>query len=100
MAGRDSRCKAGGRRAGMEESRSRWGDRTSNPGGAVRRSQVGSTPILHRHLPGIEVEGQAPAREYRNRPGRVWLAAAVRDRNIEKLAHLAPQAGIIGGGAS
>ena len=24
------------------ESRSRWGDRTSNPGGAVRRSQVGS----------------------------------------------------------
>ena len=25
-----------------EESRSRWGDRTSNPGGAVRRSQVGS----------------------------------------------------------
>jgi hypothetical protein len=34
----------------MEESRSRWGDRTSNPGGAVRRSQVGSTPILLRHL--------------------------------------------------
>ena len=32
-----------------EESRSRWGDRTSNPGGAVRRSQVGSTPILLRH---------------------------------------------------
>ncbi len=34
----------------MEESRSRWGDRTSNPGGAVGRSQVGSTPILLRHL--------------------------------------------------
>jgi hypothetical protein len=34
----------------MEESRSRWGDRTSNPGGAARRSQVGSTPILLRHL--------------------------------------------------
>lgn len=32
-----------------EESRSRWGDRTSNPGGAVGRSQVGSTPILLRH---------------------------------------------------
>src|SRR5271165_1432672 len=35
----------------LEESRSRWGDRTSNPGGAVRRSQVGSTPILLRHFP-------------------------------------------------
>ena len=34
--------------AKTEESRSRWGDRTSNPGGAVRRSQVGSTPILLR----------------------------------------------------
>ena len=39
------------RRQQTEESRSRWGDRTSNPGGAVRRSQVGSTPILLRHPP-------------------------------------------------
>ena len=38
-------------RSKTEESRSRWGDRTSNPGGAVRRSQVGSTPILLRHPP-------------------------------------------------
>ncbi len=38
-------------RSQREESRSRWGDRTSNPGGTVRRSQVGSTPILLRHLP-------------------------------------------------
>ena len=50
---RASSCFApqGGARQQTEESRSRWGDRTSNPGGAVRRSQVGSTPILLRHPP-------------------------------------------------
>lgn len=28
----------------MEENRSRWGDRTSNPGDVARRRLVGSTP--------------------------------------------------------
>jgi hypothetical protein len=32
----------------MEENRPWWGVRTSNPGGAVRLSQVGSTPTLFR----------------------------------------------------
>ena len=35
----------------LEENRPRWGVRTSNPGGAVSRSLVGSTPTLFRHLP-------------------------------------------------
>ena len=34
-----------------EEKRPRWGVRTSNPGGAVSRSLVGSTPTLFRHAP-------------------------------------------------
>lgn len=34
---------------GKEETRLRWGGRTSNPVGAARRLQVGSTPILFRH---------------------------------------------------
>ncbi|OJU30041.1 MAG: selenocysteine-specific translation elongation factor [Rhizobiales bacterium 68-8] len=33
----------------MEENRPRWGVRTSNPGGAVSQSRVGSTPTLFRH---------------------------------------------------
>ena len=37
------------RRRLREENRPRWGVRTSNPGGAVRRSLVGSTPTLFRH---------------------------------------------------
>jgi hypothetical protein len=32
----------------MEENRPRWDVRTSNPGGAVSRSLVGSTPTLFR----------------------------------------------------
>src|SRR6478752_7526607 len=38
-------------RVAMEEKRPRWGVRTSNPGGAVSRSWVGSTPILLRQFP-------------------------------------------------
>ena len=34
-----------------EENRPWWGVRTSNPGGAARLSQVGSTPILFRQHP-------------------------------------------------
>ncbi len=36
-----------------EENRPRWGVRTSNPGGAVSQSLVGSTPTLLRHLPAL-----------------------------------------------
>ena len=36
--------------APSEEKRPRWGGRTSNPVGAVRRSRVGSTPTLFRHF--------------------------------------------------
>ena len=32
----------------MEENRSWWGDRASNPVGGAMRSRVGSTPILFR----------------------------------------------------
>src|SRR5215468_6220775 len=35
----------------MEENRPWWGARTSNPSGAVRLSQVGSTPTLFRQRP-------------------------------------------------
>ena len=34
----------------VEEKRSWWGVRTSNPGEAASRSLVGSTPTLFRHL--------------------------------------------------
>lgn len=37
----------------LEEKRPWWGGRTSNPVGAARRSQVGSTPILFRHFPEV-----------------------------------------------
>jgi hypothetical protein len=49
-----------GRALKMEEIVPRWGARSSKPGGAVKRSLVGSTPALFRHLslcpePSLEV---------------------------------------------
>jgi hypothetical protein len=46
----------------LEEKRPRWGVRTSNPGGAVKRSLVGSTPILFRQfIEGAMMQTEAPA---------------------------------------
>jgi hypothetical protein len=42
----------------LEERRSRWGVRTSNPGRAARRSLVGSTPTLFRHPVEVAVTAQ------------------------------------------
>lgn len=47
---------------GKEETRLRWGGRTSNPVGAARRFQVGSTPILFRHRPARRALRRGPAR--------------------------------------
>jgi hypothetical protein len=80
-----------------EESRSRWGDRTSNPGGAVRRSQVGSTPILLRHpFPRCRNEPCHSGADRRIRSDRQAAQQdenAVRKRMVEEVAHLERQRG-------
>jgi hypothetical protein len=68
----------------LEEKRPRWGVRTSNPGGAVSRPLVGSTPTLFRHAHARAEAGATAGRDGRGERAEGRASAA----DLKFLHHL------------